>query len=162
MRTNPICGRSFPSAGFLLVAGLVFVARAVALSGAEPAAADFYVSPEGSDQWSGTLPQPKPDGKDGPFATPDRARDAVRQLRAGQTLRRPVTVMLREGVYRREKPLVLGPADSGTPESPVIYQSYPGERAVISGGRPITGWKPGPAGVWTVELPDVKSGAAAR
>lgn len=160
MRTNPICGRSLPSAGFLLVAGVVFAARAVALSGAEPAAADFYVSPEGSDQWSGTLPQPKPDGKDGPFATPDRARDAVRQLRAEQTLRRPVTVMLREGVYRREAPLVFGPDDSGTPESPVIYQSYPGERAVISGGRPITGWKPGPAGVWTVELPDVKSGAA--
>ena len=67
--------------------------------------------------------------------------------------------MLRGGVYRRVAPLVLGPEDSGSPESPVIYQPYPGEKAVISGGRPITGWKPGPDGVWTAGLPEVKSGA---
>ena len=28
-------------------------------------------------------------------------------------------------------------------------------KAVISGGRPITGWKPGPEGVWVAELPEV-------
>jgi hypothetical protein len=137
----------------------LFFAGVGTVIAAEVPVADFYVSAEGNDGWSGTLPQPGPDGKDGPFATLDRARDAVRQLRAGQVLVRPVTVMLRGGVYRRVEPLVLGPEDSGTPESPVIYQSYPGEKAVISGGRPISGWKPGPEGVWTAELPEVKSGA---
>ncbi len=50
----------------------------------EQAQADFYVSVEGNDQWSGTLPPPGADGKDGPFATLERARDAVRQLRCSR------------------------------------------------------------------------------
>jgi hypothetical protein len=138
---------------------LVFLTCIGTVTAAEQAAADFYVSPEGNDQWSGRLPQPRPDDSDGPFATLERARDAVRKLRAELILERPVTVMLRGGVYRRIAPLVLGPEDSGSPESPVIYQPYPGEKAVISGGRTITGWKPGPDGVWTAGLPEVKSGA---
>ena len=42
--------------------------------------ADFFVSLEGSDSWSGTLPAPSQDKTDGPFATLARARDAVREL----------------------------------------------------------------------------------
>ncbi|MCD6357432.1 MAG: hypothetical protein J7L75_02515, partial [Thermoproteales archaeon] len=33
----------------------------------------FYVSPNGSDSWSGRLPEPSEDGRDGPFATITRA-----------------------------------------------------------------------------------------
>jgi hypothetical protein len=45
---------------------------------AEPTA-DFYVSPRGSDTWSGTLSEPNDPRTDGPFATLQRARDAVRE-----------------------------------------------------------------------------------
>src|SRR5580765_277746 len=31
--------------------------------------ADFYVSPDGDDTWSGTLAEPNPGKSDGPFAT---------------------------------------------------------------------------------------------
>ena len=35
--------------------------------------ADFYVSPSGNDNWSGTLANPNQSLTDGPFATIDRA-----------------------------------------------------------------------------------------
>jgi hypothetical protein len=125
----------------------------------EPVKADFYVAPGGNDQWSGLLAAPNDQKTDGPFATLERARDAVRGLRSKQSpLERPVVVHVRGGVYRREQAFVLRPEDSGTEASPTVYQSYPGETAVVSGGRAITGWKPGGDGVWTVELPEVKAG----
>jgi len=43
--------------------------------------ADFYVSTEGSDTWSGTSANPNANKDDGPFATLERARDAVRELK---------------------------------------------------------------------------------
>ena len=46
--------------------------------------ADFYVSTGGSDSWSGTLAAPNAQRSDGPFATLERARDAVRDLKKQQ------------------------------------------------------------------------------
>lgn len=43
---------------------------------ANPGTADFFVSPQDQDRWSGRLANPA--GGDGPFATVSRARDAVR------------------------------------------------------------------------------------
>ncbi|MFH1743179.1 MAG: hypothetical protein ABIH23_29580 [bacterium] len=37
----------------------------------------FYVSTDGNDSWSGARPDPNRQKSDGPFATLDRARDAV-------------------------------------------------------------------------------------
>ena len=48
---------------------------------AKAAKADFYLSPNGSDAWSGRLSNPNAQGTDGPFATLERARDAVRVLK---------------------------------------------------------------------------------
>ena len=39
--------------------------------------ADFFVSPQGNDDWSGRLAEPNKD--DGPFATVARAQQAVRR-----------------------------------------------------------------------------------
>ncbi len=39
------------------------------------AQADFYISPQDSDEWSGTLAKPSDDKKDGPFATLKRVRE---------------------------------------------------------------------------------------
>src|SRR5436305_1961975 len=71
---------------------------------------------------------------DGPISTLAAARDKLRELRrAGD--RSPMTVTVRGGTYFLDEPLVLTPEDSG-----VTYAAAPGERAVISGGRRITGW----------------------
>jgi len=43
--------------------------------------ADFYVSPDGNDNWSGRLECPNASKTDGPFATLTRARDAVREMK---------------------------------------------------------------------------------
>ena len=40
---------------------------------------DLYVSPAGDDAWSGRRPDPTRDGRDGPFATLEAARDALRE-----------------------------------------------------------------------------------
>ncbi len=142
-------------------AGL-FLLDAAAPSAAEPDAgaprADFVVSTQGNDSWSGTLPAPSGDRRDGPFATLARALEAVRARRRAGPAPGPVTVLVRGGVYRLEAPLVFGPEDSGTAAAPTVIAAWPGEQPVFSGGRPIDGWTAGPDGVWTAQVPEVRSG----
>ena len=145
----------------ILCAAMLHVVPPGAARGADGSTdgADFVVAPDGNDAWSGRLAAPDAQRTDGPFASLERARDAVRQLRSRQKVDRPIIVRLRAGVYPRVKPLVFGPEDSGTPTSPVIYESWPGQRAVISGGRAITGWKAAEQGLWRADVPEAKSGA---
>ena len=96
-------------------------------------ATELYISPHGSDKWSGTLPGPDEYGSDGPFAT---VRRVVKQL-AEHPTPGPVTVRLRGGRYEIEEPLVFGPDASG----PVTFAAYEGEEVVLDGGRRITGWR---------------------
>ena len=128
---------------------LLIVSPALA---AEPSPkGDFFVAPNGSDADPGTSEKP--------FATPARARDAVREkIAAG--LQSDVTVLIRGGTYRLTEPLRFGPDDSGTEQHAVTYAAFPGEEVVVSGGRPITGWKRGEAEVWTADVPGVKEGTA--
>jgi hypothetical protein len=116
--------------------------------------ADFFVSPRGKDTGSGTPAQP--------FATVQRARDAVRELRKklrGQKGRKkPVVVMLGKGTYELAAALVFGPEDSGTEVSPTVYTAAPGETVVLSGGKALTGWKVDGDGRWQMDLPAVKGG----
>lgn len=64
-------------------------------------ATGFHVAPDGNDAWSGRSAEVNARQPDGPFATPQWARDAIRELKRsqGDTLRQPVTVLLRGGVY---------------------------------------------------------------
>ena len=104
---------------------------------AQPAAAvvEFFVAPEGRDENPGTREQP--------FRTLERARDAVRALKAdGDPPARGVVVNLREGPYVREGTFALTAQDSGAEGAPVVYRAYPGERAVITGARRIEGFAP--------------------
>ena len=101
--------------------------------------ADFYVSTVGSDSWSGTLATPNAQGTDGPFATLERARDAVRDLKEKKTS--DIVVLVREGTYALEQTVVFGLEDSGEGDSTVTYAAYPGETPVFSSGREIKGWK---------------------
>lgn len=127
--------------------------------GAEAATqADFFVAPQGNDRWSGKLPTTNRQGTDSPFVTLEQARDAIRHRRAAGKRRKPWTVMLRGGTYFLSRPLVLKPEDSGTLECPIIYTAYPGEKPVLSGGKKITGWKPGEGPLWTAEVPEAQAG----
>jgi hypothetical protein len=121
----------------------------------------IYVSPAGSDDWSGALEAPTANRTDGPFATIARARDAVRALKARGPLSEPVTVELRGGTHYLPGTLAFTPEDSGTEGCPITYRSFPGETAVLSGGGPISGWRevpgPGPRR-WETRLAEVESG----
>lgn len=99
------------------------------------ARADVYVSPDGSDDNPGT--------KRKPFATLERARDAVREIkRAGAIPRDGLTVWLRGGDYCRTQSLQLTAEDSGAPGAPIVWRSYRNERARLLGGRVIKGFRP--------------------
>ncbi|MDA3926965.1 MAG: right-handed parallel beta-helix repeat-containing protein [Kiritimatiellae bacterium] len=98
----------------------------------------LYVSTEGNDAWSGELAAPNAALTDGPVATVTHARDMARGLRAADG---PVTVLLRGGVYPQSETVVFTAEDSGTKQSPISYQAYPGEKPVISGGVAISGWQ---------------------
>ncbi len=115
--------------------------------------ADFFVSPDGNDSWSGTLAEPAPGGSDGPFATLAGARDAVRERLPGTE--RDITVMLRGGRYYHAETVHFGPEDSGTDNARVIYAAYPGEMPVLVGGVRIDGWEDAGGGMFrAVNPPD--------
>ncbi|MCX6376897.1 MAG: hypothetical protein NTU88_12850, partial [Armatimonadetes bacterium] len=77
---------------------------------------EFYVAVNGSDRNPGT--------KEKPFATLERARDAVRALKSRSG---GVTVQLRGGVYCRTQTFELTAEDSGSKGSPIVYRAFPGE-----------------------------------
>ncbi|MGQ9736908.1 MAG: right-handed parallel beta-helix repeat-containing protein [Armatimonadota bacterium] len=100
----------------------------------------LYVSPEGNDSWSGRIPSPNRQRTDGPFATLERARDAIRQMKRESKLPKGgVTVYLRRGLYVLDSTFTLTSEDSGTPESPIVYRGYRNEGVRILGGRRIGG-----------------------
>jgi hypothetical protein len=96
-------------------------------------AADFFVAPPptGSDGHSGTV--------SAPFATIARAQTAVRAILSNpQGRTNPVIVMIEDGTYFQTQPLSFTTADSGKSTLGVIWQNYPGEAPVISGGMQIS------------------------
>ena len=103
--------------------------------------ADFFVSPVGSDTWSGTAATSDGHGN-GPFLTLTRAQTAVRAARQAKPSA-PVTVDLRGGTYELASTWQLTASDSGASGARVTYQAYPCEVPVLSGGRQIApgAWK---------------------
>lgn len=121
--------------------------------------ADLFVSPNGNDAWSGKRAEPNAAKTDGPLATPNAALSRLRALpaevrRAG----RPIVVMIRGGLYSLDEPLVFGPEDSGASGAPIVFEAYPGERPILSGGVRVTDWEVR-GGRWTAHLPDVAAGS---
>jgi hypothetical protein len=113
----------------------------------EELSATFYVALSGNDAWSGKLAEPAADKSDGPLRTLSQVRDNVRKLKASGALDAAgATVVVRGGSYAIAETLLLDTRDSGSPEAPAVYQTYPGERAVLAGGptvpadafRPVT------------------------
>ncbi|MDT3395955.1 right-handed parallel beta-helix repeat-containing protein [Streptomyces sp. B1866] len=115
---------------------------------------ELYVAPGGRDTWPGTA--------DRPFATLERAQRAVRARTP--SMRADLVVNVRGGTYRLPAPLRLSAArgDSGAHGHRVVYQAYGygtphAEQVTLSGGRPVTGWRPaadlpGASGVWRADV----------
>lgn len=95
----------------------------------------IYVATNGSDQNPGTMNKP--------FASLERARDAVRNLKQSRGLPPGgVTVQIRGGTYYLTRTFELAEKDSGTKQSPIVYRQYNNEEVRLLGGKEITGFSP--------------------
>jgi hypothetical protein len=94
----------------------------------------IFVSTTGADTNAGT--------QAAPLKTLGAAKAHVRTLLKAAP--GAVTVNLRAGTYYEM--LLLGPADSGRPGAPVVWQAFGDEKATISGGKKLTC---GGGGAWT-------------
>ncbi|MFH1007716.1 MAG: right-handed parallel beta-helix repeat-containing protein, partial [Candidatus Latescibacterota bacterium] len=124
-----------------------------------PEKADFFVAPDGRDDWSGKRSAPDPNAMDGPFWSLSRAQQAVRARKRDDPNRaNSIVVQIRGGRYPLDAPLRFAPEDSGTAQAPVIYRAFPGEDPVLSGGLRIKGWQETETGWWQAHLPEVENG----
>ena len=98
-------------------------------------AADFYISPMGSDLNAGT--------KQSPFLTIERARQAC----SGFT-NEACTIWLNDGIYTLEKPVVFNVAAYKNAECNLAIKALPGTNPVVSGGKQITNWQKNTNGQW--------------
>ncbi len=95
---------------------------------------------------------------DGPVTSLEQARDMIRTEKDKAPLTEPVHVVVADGRYTLSEPFVLTPADSGTEQTPIVYEAAPGASPLFSGGRIITGFTATADGLWTVHLPAVAEG----
>lgn len=93
--------------------------------------ADFYVSPDGADANPGT--------EAAPFATLEKARDAVRAVKSEG---KPLTVWLRGGTYRLPAGFQLTAEDAGTEAAPITWSRYKNEQPILVGGRTVDNFQP--------------------
>ena len=105
-------------------------------------ASTIFVSPAGDDANPGTQAKP--------FATLSRAQEAVRQAKGS----RPAAVWLRGGTYYLPETLVFTAEDAGTTNAPVIWQAWPDEQPVISGGDKLAlRWETFRDGIMKAQVP---------
>jgi len=107
----------------------------------------FFVAVDGSDSWSGRLPESNPDRTDGPFATVGAACRAARKQGTDQ----PRKVIIQAGQYFLDRPLELNAGDAG-----LTIQSAPGADVCLYGGRKVAGWKKDGEKFYSVALTGVK------
>jgi hypothetical protein len=124
----------------LLIMGFLFLAGC-----SQPTS--FFVSPAGDDRNAGT--------QNNPFATPQRAVQAVRQA-LDREKQSGITIYLSGGTYHLQEPLVFGPVDSGPDTFRIVYKAMPGEKPVISGGIEIGEWKSLEQNLWLARVPEIR------
>ena len=120
----------------------------------------FYVDPKkGNDRSTGLWDEPH---QIRPFKTIDRAQRAVQKV-IELGLQKDVEIVLKAGRYEIDKPITLGPKDSGTKEHSITWTAFPGDKwpvdkVSISGGKEVKDWKKGENNIWTTTIDDVKAG----
>jgi len=99
-------------------------------------AVDIFVSLEnGADNHSGT--------KEKPLASLHSALRKARELRRLNdiSIKGGIRIIIKNGFYQLDEPVILRPEDSGTKDSPTQIISAPNENVILSGGIKIKGWK---------------------
>lgn len=114
-------------------------------------ALDLHVNPLGNDAWSGRLARPNAAKSDGPLASLDGARLAVRKL--PRPLVEPVRVVVAGGTYRIDQAVAFDGRDSGENGRVISYEAAPGAEVIISGGKTLPRFTEGKAGRWELNLP---------
>ena len=110
---------------------------------------ELYVDPHAAGSMTGS--------EQFPFRNLKQARDQVRKNLENGVLQ-DIVIYLREGTHRLKAPLQLDTRDGGNKGQTITYRAYPLERAVISGGNPVTGWEERSDGTWVTHLPSVERG----
>lgn len=128
---------------FRLLAVCLWLSRAAAL--------DLHVHPRGNDAWSGRLAAPNVAHSDGPLASLDGARLAVRKL--PRPLAEPVRVIFAAGVYSLERAAAFDARDSGENGRVISYEAAPGADVVLSGGRELPAFHDVGGGRWELDVP---------
>ena len=135
----------------LSVTLLGFVALSQNLPARSLMGTEFCIAPDGKDTNPGTRTRP--------FGTLERSRDAIRGLKKrGKPPTAPITVWLRAGTYHLADSFALTSEDSGTATAPVTYRAYASERAILSGGRAISGFQAVQNTAVLARLPEVARG----
>lgn len=120
---------------------IVTVLCSMALSSTSHAI-DIYVSPDGSDSYSGRVGRP--------LASFAEAQQKVRAHTASEA----VTVHVADGIYYLPKTLIFTPEDSGSEKYPVIYKAQTEGGAVLSGGSELKlSWEPYRDGIYMAKTP---------
>jgi hypothetical protein len=89
----------------------------------------FHVRPDGDDAGPGTAEKP--------FATLERARDAVRMAKKEGPLTGGAEVVLHGGRYVLASKFQLTAEDSGFAGVPLVFAAAPGAEVCLTGARPI-------------------------
>jgi hypothetical protein len=147
------CGRN--TGGMKLVLNVILATLAfyplARTQSREPPSATIYVAPDGNDSWSGKLPAPNSNKTDGPFATFDHARAYVRTIsKSGLS---QVSVQFRGGMYFLPSTEEFTAADSGSSTTEIVYENYPREAPIISGGMRVQNWTNVSGNTWKTTLP---------
>lgn len=117
----------------LILASFILICSHAAVT-----AGDIYVSAGGNDSVAGTA--------DAPLKTIDAALRQAREWRRlglSDMTRGGISIIIRGGTYRLDRPIFIRPEDSGTPESPTVIRGEADAETVISGGVSVTGWRKG-------------------
>ena len=112
---------------------------------------ELHVAPNGNDDWSGKLTQPNASHTDGPFATLNGARLAIRKL--PRPLQEPIQVTLAAGTYRLTEEIRFTGADSGEAKALITYQAATGAEVILDGGQPLPAFTVAANGHWTTKAP---------
>jgi len=93
---------------------------------------EYYISPDGNDQNTGSL--------DAPFASIEAAKQAIRKLDKSQR-EQNITIYLRGGAHLISETVHFGLEDSAPEGYTYTYKAYQGEKPVVSSGVKIQEWK---------------------
>lgn len=108
----------------------MFFTHSTDLFSAQNSRVALYVATDGNDSNPGSLSKP--------FATLERARDEIRELKkTGRFPDSGLTVWLRGGLYIFGDAFKLTSEDSGTKDTPIVYRAFQNEDVRLMGGKSL-------------------------